>query len=70
MGERLNLAVFQNKIADSLSGTKFNEIYSDVLGNQLEKDTLTVLTLIETGERASTSDKLPLIAFAKITGSR
>jgi hypothetical protein len=38
------------------------------LGNQLEKDTLTVLTPIEAGEGASTSDKLPLIAFAKNYG--
>lgn len=70
VGERGKPAILKNKTGDSLSNTKFNEIHSDALGNQLEGDTLTVLAPVKAGQRASTSDKPPLVAFPKITGSR
>lgn len=68
VGERLKPAILKNKTGDSLSNTKFNEIHSDALGNQLEGDTLTVLAPVKAGQRASTSDKPPLVAFPKNYG--
>lgn len=49
VGERLKPAILKNKTGDSLSNTKFNEIYSYALGNQLEGDTLTVLAPVKAG---------------------